>query len=86
MTPGSLVMLGTSHRRRRRQVMAYVDGEVDANVGHDAAEHIRECWDCSGEADLLRLVKHALNRLGSSRPDDLTAARLKRWARGLGSQ
>lgn len=78
-------MLGTSHRRRRRQVMAYVDGEVDVTDAHDAAEHLRECWDCSGEAELLRVTKHALNRLGRSRPDDLTATRLKRWARGLGA-
>lgn len=74
-------MIDLRHRRLRREVEAYVDGYV---VSPDRAAvvraHLEQCWDCSGDADTLRLVKAVLRRRGRLQPTSLSAARLRQWA------
>lgn len=74
-------MIDVRHRRLRRQVEAYVDGYVTSPA--DAAvvrAHLKECWDCSGDADTLRLIKVSLRRLAKTQPTDLRSARIRQWA------
>lgn len=77
-------MLHSAHRRIRRDVEAYLDGEL-AGVDRvaDIEAHLDECPDCRHELDVLERVKCSLRRLAANRPTDLTAARLRRWVRGL---
>lgn len=74
------------HRRLRRQVAALVDGEVRADEAAAVNRHLDECWDCSDDAEILRLMKVALARLAGREPADVAARRLRRWAEGLGPQ
>jgi anti-sigma factor RsiW len=76
-------MLSFGHRRVRRAVDAYVDGELTRGQAAAVAAHLDECWGCSGDADTLRLVKRSLQRRATRRPSDLALARLRRWAEGL---
>lgn len=49
------------------------------------ARHLDDCPDCRQDLDVLQRMKCSLRRLARNRPTDLTAARLRRWARRLGS-
>jgi anti-sigma factor RsiW len=70
-----------AHRRMSRAVAAYLDGELDAAGAMAVAAHLRECWDCSRETEVLRMIKRSLRR----RPHDdvLAVLRLRRFASGL---
>jgi anti-sigma factor RsiW len=77
------VMLDVVHRRMRRAVGAYLDGELSPPEAAVVAAHLDECWGCSGDAEMLRLIKRSLQRLAARRPTDLVLVRLRRWADGL---
>lgn len=70
----------------RREVEAYLDGELAGPDRITAIErHLDDCPDCSQDLDLLQRMKCSLRRLAGNRPTDLSAARLRRWARSLTS-
>ncbi len=77
-------MLHSAHRRIRRDVETYLDGEL-AGLDRvaDIEAHLDECADCRHELDVVDRVKCSLRRLASGRPTDLTAARLRRWVHSL---
>lgn len=62
-----------------RTVEAYVDGELPSAARARAAAHLRECWPCSEEAELSRMVKASLRRR-PQRVGSLEIARLHRFA------
>lgn len=76
-------MLPAGHRRMRRDLDAYVDGELPRVRVAVVEAHLNTCWGCSGQADTLRLMKRSLRRLAARRPSDLALARLRRWFEGL---
>jgi anti-sigma factor RsiW len=77
-------MMLAAHRRTRRAVDAYIDGELRTPARIAAVQaHLDECWGCSGHAETLRLLKRSLRRLAQRQPTDLAAARLRRWATDL---
>ncbi len=67
----------------RRQVAALVDGELVGEAAAEARRHLEVCWGCSGDAELLRLVKAALGALGQREPAGLASMRLRRWGSQL---
>ncbi len=67
----------------QRAVTAFVDGELDAATAALVEAHLRDCFDCSGDAELARMVKTSLQNLGQRQRDVLTTARLRRFATGL---
>jgi anti-sigma factor RsiW len=69
--------------RMRRDIDAYLDGELPPARAALVEVHLDECWGCSGYAETLRLMKRSLRRLRDRRPTPLTVARLRRWAEGL---
>jgi anti-sigma factor RsiW len=70
------------HRRRwARLVEAYVDRALPPGQAEQVAAHLRACWWCSEDAELLRMIKASLRRRG--RNGSLTGARLRRLARRL---
>lgn len=85
MMPGSGVVPVQRHRRMRRQVEAWVDGELSGAAAAVVRRHLDECWGCSEDAELLRLMKVALGRLSGREPAGLAAMRLRRWASHLGA-
>lgn len=72
-----------AHRRMQRAVTAFVDDELDAATGATVEAHLRDCWDCSGDVELARMVKASLRHLADRNRDALTAHRLRRFATGL---
>jgi hypothetical protein len=73
-------MLTPGHRRKRRQVEAYVDGELhSARTIARVEQHLHVCWGCSGDADALRLIKSSFRSLADRRPTDLGLVRLQGW-------
>ncbi len=72
-----------THYRFRRQVSAFVDGELDPAAMAVMERHVRDCWGCSGAVEQIRLIKLSLARLRVRRPEPISAARLRRWVRGL---
>jgi anti-sigma factor RsiW len=66
------------HLRSRSQLEAYLDGELDAPTSATVADHVRDCWFCSGDLQTLRLIRAALRRPG--RPPSLPVLRLRRFA------
>lgn len=72
-----------AHRRMQRAVTAFVDGELDAATEAAVEAHLRDCWDCSGDVELARMVKASLHHLADRDRDALTAMRLRRFAAGL---
>ncbi len=60
-----------------------MDGELDTATAATIAAHLRECWECSGDAELARLVKRSLRNLATRERDALATARLRRFAAGL---
>jgi anti-sigma factor RsiW len=65
----------------RRAVGAYVDGELDAAATAAVAAHLHECWACSGDADVTRVIKHSLQQRRGR--DVLATVRLRRFAARL---
>ncbi|MGH9185184.1 MAG: zf-HC2 domain-containing protein [Acidimicrobiales bacterium] len=72
-----------AHRRLQRAVSAFVDGELDGDTFAAVATHLRECWGCSGDAELARLMKASLRHLRDRDRDVLVAMRLRRFAAQL---
>jgi anti-sigma factor RsiW len=72
-----------AHRRMKRAVSAYVDGELKAGGSAIVADHLRECSDCSGEAELTRMLKRSLRNLADRDRDALATLRLRRFASRL---
>lgn len=73
-------MLTVEHRRMRRAIEAYVDGELSSPARIAAVRaHLDECWDCSSAAEALWLMKRSLRRLAQRRPSSIAVARLQRW-------
>jgi anti-sigma factor RsiW len=72
-----------AHRRMRRAVSAFVDGELDTGLAAIVEGHLRDCFDCSGDAELARMVKASLRNLAARERDAVTAARLRRFATRL---
>lgn len=72
-----------AHRRMQRAVTAFVDGELDAAAAVIVEAHLRDCFDCSGDAELARMVKASLHNLADRQRDVLSAVRLRRFATGL---
>ena len=79
--PRSMNPLG--HRRYRRRLDAYVDGELDLRRAHLVASHVADCWGCSGELHWRRSIKASTSGIGEHGARDLASARLRRWAEGL---
>jgi anti-sigma factor RsiW len=67
----------------RRAVSAFVDGELDDAAAAVVEAHLRDCFDCSGDAELARLVKVSLRNLADRERDAVTAVRLRRFAAAL---
>ncbi len=74
-----------AHRRMKRAVTAFVDGELGPAAEGRVEAHLRDCWDCSGDVELARMVKASLHHLADRNQDALTALRLRRFAAGLTS-
>lgn len=58
----------------------YLDGELDPALEARVRAHLRECWRCSGELELLRLIAAALRQHRSAGPPALAVTRLRRFA------
>jgi anti-sigma factor RsiW len=67
----------------RWTLSAYVDGELDEQASASVAAHLRDCWDCSANAELAHLLKRSLQNLRERHGDTLGVARLRRFADGL---
>ncbi len=76
-------MLSLTHRRIRRRVETWVDGELTSPEARTVRRHLEECAGCSGEVELLGRIKASLGRLERRRPPALETARLRRWAEEL---
>ncbi|MGI8684436.1 MAG: zf-HC2 domain-containing protein [Acidimicrobiales bacterium] len=76
-------MTALSHRRLRRRIEPYVDGELAPAARHSVRRHLDDCWGCSDVADVVRLIKCSLAHLADRRPPALAAVRLQRWARSV---
>ncbi|MEX2659507.1 MAG: zf-HC2 domain-containing protein [Acidimicrobiales bacterium] len=50
------------HRRLKRMVGSYVDGELTRVRAAAVAAHLRRCAGCSEEATFITLVKCSLRR------------------------
>lgn len=73
-------MRAFSHRRFRRALSRYADGELDASAAQALAIHLVECDRCSREFAMVRAIKGSLQRLADAEPPTLAATRLQRWA------
>lgn len=58
----------------------YLDGELDSALEARVRAHLRECWRCSGELELQRLIRAALRQCRAARPSSLAVTRLRRFA------
>ena len=68
------------HRRLRRDVETYLDGELCPDDQARVADHLRVCWECSVAAETLRLLKEALRQRRHREPATVGARRLRRFA------
>ncbi|UGY94760.1 anti-sigma factor family protein [Streptomyces gobiensis] len=68
------------HLRLRRDVEAYVDGELTGAHRTQVATHLGRCWSCSGRAETLRLIKTSLRHGLQHAPASLASVRLRRFA------
>jgi anti-sigma factor RsiW len=73
-------MVSVTHRRFRRAVDPYVDGELELTAATRMAHHLAECEGCRQMAETVLAIKRSLGRLTGQEPPDLAAARLRRWA------
>ncbi len=74
-----------AHRRTKRLLSAYVDGELDPVAAAAVAAHLRECWGCSGDVEVTRTIKRSLRNQGDFDHDTLGTLRLRRFAEQLGT-
>ncbi len=74
-----------AHRRTKRLLSAYADGELDQAASAAVAAHLRDCWGCSGDVEITRMVKRSLRNLGDRDHDTLGTLRLRRFAAQLGT-
>lgn len=58
----------------------YLDGELDPALEARVLTHLRECWRCSGELELQRLIRSALRQSRATGPSSLAVTRLRRFA------
>lgn len=72
-----------AHRRMRRAVDAYLDGELALDARYDVARHLSVCWECSITAETVRLVKRALAQRRARTPVSIAERRLRRLAEDL---
>ena len=78
--PGFPVVRMPGHQLRfGRVVEAYLDDALSPAARARVGAHLRECWPCSEEAELLRMVKTSL-RHRPQRVCSLELARLHRFA------
>jgi hypothetical protein len=76
-------MRALSHRRFRRAIGRYADGELDATSAQALAAHLLECDGCRRELAMVRAIKGSLQRLADAEPPALAATRLRRWTATL---
>lgn len=74
-----------AHRRMRRAVEAYLDGELTPEARAEVARHLSICWECSIAAETLRLLKRALSHRRDRTPSSVAERRLRRFAADLAS-
>jgi anti-sigma factor RsiW len=55
------------------------DGELSPSLRRPVQAHLRECWECSENIEVLRMVKASLRRQ-SARLAPMETARLRRVA------
>ncbi len=79
-------MVSVTHQCFRRAVDPYLDGELDLTASTRMAHHLAECEGCRQTAEAVLAFKRSLRRLPSREPPTLAAARLRRWANGLGAR
>jgi anti-sigma factor RsiW len=72
-----------AHRRLRRAVDAYLDGELTPEARAEVADHLSICWECSIAAETLRLLKRALSHRLNRTPPSVAERRLRRFAEAL---
>ena len=72
-----------AHRRMRRAVDAYVDGELNPGARAEVARHLSLCWECSIAAETVRLLKRALTQRRDRAPASVAEQRLRRFAEDL---
>jgi anti-sigma factor RsiW len=72
-----------AHRRMRRDVEAYLDGELAPEARARVARHLSTCWECSIAAETLRLLKRALSHRRDRTPASVAERRLRRFAEAL---
>lgn len=73
-------MSAWAHRRTKRLLSAYVDGELEGAASATVAAHLRDCWGCSGDVEITRMVKRSIRNLGDRDHDMLGSLRLRRSA------
>ncbi len=71
------------HLLVRRLVEAYLDGELDDRQQRIVRDHLRQCWECGGQLEVLCLVRATLRRRRSDEPVWLPVRRLQRFSRRL---
>ena len=74
-----------AHRRMRRAVEVYLDGELTPQDRAEVVGHLSICWECSVAAETLRLLKRALSHSRDRTPTSVAEGRLRRFAEKLAS-
>jgi len=73
------------HRRWQLAAEAFVDRELSPAQRVPLQVHLRDCWGCSEDVELVRMIKASLRRQ-SARLAPLELARLRRTAEQLSSR
>ena len=68
------------HLLLSRRLGPYLDRELDLALEARVRAHVRECWRCSGELELQRLIRAALRQRRGGGPPSLAVTRLRRFA------
>lgn len=76
-------MSPVEHQRLRRLVEAYVDGELEPRRAEAVRTHVRRCWECGGQVEVVLLIRAALRRHRRGQPAQLPLRRLGRLCREL---
>lgn len=83
-SPGSRPVISPlTHRRIRRSVGPYIDGELAPGDRAELARHLAECWRCNTLAETLALMKRALRARAGRAPANMGELRLRRLAETL---